>query len=379
VRPRYGEASLIDVLPGALAVLGVPGSPDPLGLRESLAGVRRIAVLLVDGLGYHLLPVAAPGAPVLADVLAGRLGTLSELSSAFPSTTPTSLVSLGTGAVPGEHGVLGFTVRIPGTDRVLVHVDWAGDPDPAEWQPVPTQFERAAEAGIRVEVLARPGFAGSGLTESAYRGARYHPTPDDALAERMLAELTRSPGPALVYGYYPALDTASHLSGIDSPQWMAEASIVDGLVTALVDRLPADAALLVTADHGALDVPPDCRFDCGLDPRLSAGLAAVAGEPRVRYLYTRPGATADVLAAWRSVLGAAADVLTRDEAVATGWFGPVAGRNLARIGDVVVVCRDRYAVLATGYEPATVGKLVAFHGALTSVETAVPLIIHSGR
>ena len=81
--------SLLDVLPSALSVLGVPG-PDPLGLRETLAGVRRIAVVLVDGLGYHLLPLAAPVAPTIADVLAGRLGTLIELTSPFPSTTPVS-------------------------------------------------------------------------------------------------------------------------------------------------------------------------------------------------------------------------------------------------------------------------------------------------
>ena len=110
--------SLLDVLPSALSVLGVPG-PDALGLRETLAGVRRIAVVLVDGLGYHLLPLAAPVAPTIADVLAGRLGTLLELTSPFPSTTPVSLVSLGTGVPPGQHGQLGVFLAIPGTARVL--------------------------------------------------------------------------------------------------------------------------------------------------------------------------------------------------------------------------------------------------------------------
>ncbi len=369
--PRYGEASLAEVLPGVLAALGVPSSPDPLGLRERLDGVRRVAVLLVDGLGYHLLPRAAPVAPTLAEVLAGRLGHLSELTSGFPSTTPTSLVTLGTGAVPGQHGILGFTVNVPGTRRVLNHIEWLGDPDPGTWQPVPTQFERA---GIPVRVVSRPQFAGSGLTRAAYRGAEYVNAPDtDALADRMLQILRAGPG--LVYGYHPTLDMVCHRYGVDSPQWMDAAGEVDRLVTRLVTGLPRDAALLVTADHGALDVPPDHRFDLDADPRLAAGLAVVAGEPRVRYLHTLPGAADDVRDAWRAVLGDAADVVSRAEAVAAGWFGPVAPGHLARIGDLVVVCRGRYAVLATAHEPATVARLVAYHGARTAEEMAVPLVV----
>lgn len=87
-----------------------------------------MALVLVDGLGWHLLPELAGSAPLLAAVLAGQTGRLTELACTFPSTTPTSLVSLGTGARPGEHGILGFTLNVPGTDRVLNHILWRDDP-----------------------------------------------------------------------------------------------------------------------------------------------------------------------------------------------------------------------------------------------------------
>jgi Type I phosphodiesterase / nucleotide pyrophosphatase len=368
--------SLPDVLPSALSVLGVPG-PDPLGLRERLDGVRRIAVVLVDGLGYHLLPQAAPVAPTIADVLAGRLGTLLELTSPFPSTTPTSLVSLGTGVLPGQHGQLGFFLAIPGTGRVLDPLTWRDDPDPARWQPVPTQFDRAAAAGLPVSVASRPEYEGSGLTVAAYRGATYRGAGTvDELAGQVLAGLAEDH--ALSYGYHPTLDTMGHLHGVDSPRWRDAAVEVDALLARLVDGLPRDAALLVTADHGQLDVPADHRFDLGTDPRLAAGVALVAGEPRVRYLHTRPGAAPDVMDAWRTVLGEAAWVASREEAIATGWYGPVTADHAARLGDVVVVCRDRYAVLATGHEPPTIAKLVAFHGSTTPVEMAIPLVVVRG-
>ncbi|WP_428964443.1 alkaline phosphatase family protein [Micromonospora fluostatini] len=376
VSPRYGGDSLADVLPAALAVLGVPGAVDRLGLLPGLAGVRRIAVLLVDGLGWYQLPVAARHAPTLAG-LAATVGR--PIVTGFPSTTPTSLVTLGTGAPPGQHGVLGFRVRVPGGDRVLSHVEWADDPDPLRWQPVPTQLTRARAAGVATTVVSRPEFAGSGLTLAANRGGDFRGAADvDALAGAVLTALAAGSGPTLVSAYHPDLDRYGHLDGVDSPRWQAAATELDGLLARLVDGLPADAALLVTADHGQLNVPVEHRFDLDTDPRLRAGVRLVAGEPRVRYLHVEPGAQADVVAAWSAVLDGAARVTTRDEAVAAGWFGPVDPAHLARIGDVVVVCRDTYVVVATASEPPMAARLVGYHGADTAAEMTVPLLVVRG-
>lgn len=375
VHPRYGRGSLADVLPSALAALGVPDAADPLRLAAELDGVHRIAVLLVDGLGWYQIPVAAPYAPTLADLAATRA---RRLTAGFPSTTPTSLVTLGTGEAPGRHGVLGFRVRVPDTDEVLTHIAWpgSGTPDPLAWQPLPTQFQRAAAAGVTVAVVARPEFAGSGLTLAAYRGGEYRGAEDvDALAGEMLAALRSAAGPTLVYGYYPDLDRHGHLAGVDSTSWRIAAAEVDRLLDLLVAGLPTDAALLVTADHGQLNVPQEHRFDLDADPRLRDGVTVVAGEPRVRYLHVRPGAVDDVVAAWRAVLGEAAWVATRAEAVAAGWFGPVPREHLARVGDVVVVCHDSYAVLATRTDPPFEAKLVAYHGSYTAAEMTVPLLV----
>jgi hypothetical protein len=376
VRPRYDAGSLADVLPSALAVLKVPGATDTLDLMAELDGVRRIAVLLIDGLGQHQLPVAAPHAPTLADLATGRLGSARELTAGFPSTTPTSLVSLGTGAAPGAHGVLGFRLNVPGTDRVLTHIEWRGDPDPLRWQPVPTQLEVAGVAGVSTVVVSRPEFAGSGLTIAANRGAEYVGAANHAeLAAGMLAALERADGPTLVYGYHPDLDRFGHLFGVDSEQWRAAAADVDAR---LVDGLPLDSALLVTADHGQLNVPAEHRFDFDADGRLREGVRVLAGEPRVRYVHARPGGVADVLAAWRGVLGDAAWVVERDEAVAAGWFGPVPEEHLARVGDVVVACHDMYAVTASQTDNPIEARLVAYHGSYTAAEMVIPLLVSRG-
>ena len=192
----------------------------------------------------------------------------------------------------------------------------------------------------------------------------------------MVADELRA-APGLVYGYTADLDTAAHVFGIGSPQWHEAAAHVDALLTRLVETLPPNAALLVTADHGGLNVPPDARVDLDTDPRLGEGVRVVAGEPRVRYLHTEPGAAADVQATWTEVLDGRAEVYSREQAVATGMFGPVDPTHLPRIGDVVVVCTGDAAVLATAHEPPETARLIGFHGAATAAEMAIPLIVFS--
>ncbi|WP_018350916.1 alkaline phosphatase family protein [Longispora albida] len=360
--PRIG--SLAEVLPGTLSAL--TGRTDPIGL----AGARRAVVLLIDGFGYHLLRQAGPAAPTVGDILAGRLGRVDEIRCGFPSTTPTSLVSFGTGALPGAHGIVGFRVNVPGSDQVLTHIQWMDEPDPALWQPLSTQFELA---GLRTAVFAPAAYEGSGLTRSAYRGAPYHGASLDTLADQIL-----SSDADLVYGYHPAVDAAGHRFGIGSPQWLAEVAAVDELLNRLATELPAGTALIVTADHGMVDIPESGKVDFDAIPGLRSGVRVLTGEARVRYVHTTPGATADVAAAWRAVLGPEPLILTREEAVDTGWYGEVAPAHLPRIGDLVVVCQGAQAVVCATTEPLE-AMLVGYHGAISPAETGIPLIVVPAR
>jgi hypothetical protein len=373
--------SICDVLPTAAALLSVsqaiPEATDALGIADWVGEVRRVGVVLVDGMGWHLLPELAADAPLLASVLAGDAGRLDELTCTFPSTTPTSLVSLGTGVAPGEHGILGFTVKLPGSDQLLDHIWWRDDPPAAQWQPVPTWFERLRQAEVSARAVLPAHFVGSGLTQAAYRGAELHPTsPGDDYAQHLVDQVRARPG--LVYGYTARLDTAAHMFGIGSPEWHAAAAGIDALLTQLVETLPSDAALLVTADHGGLNVPPNARIDLDADPELRAGVRVVAGDPRVRYLHTEPAAASDVVAAWSELADGWAEVYSRDAAVTAGLFGPVHPDHLPRIGDVVVSCTGNTAVLASDHEPPEVARLVGMHGAATPVEMAIPLITFRG-
>jgi hypothetical protein len=365
VVPGYGENTLADLSDSLLASLDVPGSANPLGLGPA----GRVCLLLVDGLGWELLRTHRSAAPFLA----GLMETGCWLTAGFPSTTATSLGSLGTARPPGQHGLLGYQVRVPETGQMLNALRWDKAVDPVAWQPEPTVFERCTAAGVPAIRVAAGAFRNSGLSVAAMRGADYRAADTlGALVARTVAALTESRR-TLVMGYTGDLDATGHAWGCTSPAWRYQLAHVDRLVEQLATALPAGTALYVTADHGMVDVPPGERFDADVVPELREGVALLAGEGRARHVYAAPGAAADVLACWQATLGDNAWVLGRDEAVERGWFGSVGHAASARIGDVVAAMRGRSAVVATRAEPRE-SALVGMHGSLTPVEQRVPLL-----
>jgi hypothetical protein len=93
-------------------------------------------------------------------------------------------------------------------------------------------------------------------------------------------------------------------------------------------------------------------------------------------VHTRPGAQADVLAAWSEFLGANAWVVSREVAIEAGWFGPtVAPEFCGRIGDVVAAMRTDVAVVDSRRLPSTILSLIGLHGSLTTAEQSVPLVV----
>jgi hypothetical protein len=94
----------------------------------------------------------------------------------------------------------------------------------------------------------------------------------------------------------------------------------------------------------------------------------------MRHVHTLPGAAADVLATWTAQLGDHAWVMSRDDAIRAGLFGPVVTPLAAeRIGDVVAIARDGLGMVQRRRESMS-SNLVGHHGALTDQELLIPLL-----
>ena len=360
--------TLADVLPAAARALGVLDGVTP---DLELPPARRVCVLLVDGMGERLLAERGGHAPYLRSLLDSG----PVLECGFPSTTATSMGTFGTGLMPGTHGMVGYQVLDPDRGVLLNELSWEPATDPYRWQPVPTVFEKVAAEGVDVVQIGPGFFSGSGLTEAALRGARFVAAQRlDRRVDEAVAAVRSSPR-SLVYVYWGDLDKVGHVRGCASWEWGEELARVDLAVRTLAARLPDDALLLVTSDHGMVDVPREARLDIAADAELAAGVRLTGGEPRAPMLYCEPGAAADVRATWRARLGDGFDVLSGDEAVDAGWFGPVVPRARARIGDVVAAARHLVSVHDSRHQRPELLTLTGMHGARTPEETRVPLLV----
>jgi hypothetical protein len=371
LEPAYGGRSLADVLPAVAAALGaqVPGwrTDEPsLVLPEAPAYV----VFLVDGLGADLLAAHDHAAPFLSSLLTDdATGT-----AGVPSTTATSLTSLGTGLTPGGHGVVGFTSRVPGSDRLLNALFWDKDIDPLQWQPHPTGFQLLAASGVHVTTVNKREFRGSGLTLAAHRGGEWIDA--DRVGERVAgAVAAAAQRPSLTYLYDGDLDWTGHRYGVASSQWLQQLAIIDAEAEQLREALPPHARLTVLADHGMVDAAdPEHRIDLDDDPAYREGVVLLGGEARFRHVYCAAGAVEDVRARWAGLLADAALVLTRDEAIARGWFGDVSSAVLPRLGDVVAAARNDWGLFSMTDFPYET-RLIGLHGSMTPVEMRIPLLV----
>jgi hypothetical protein len=357
-------------MPAVLTALGLPGeAPGP-----AVPASERVVVLLVDGLGTLPLQGHADRAPFLSRLLAEDAA--QRLTTVFPSTTPIALTSLGTGLTPGEHGVTGLYVRL--ADGALVNMlAIPAQTDLRAFQPRPTVFERAAAAGIRTTRVGPAVFDNAGLTEAALRGGRYVAAENASARAKAVHVAVRQPAPALVYCYYGDLDSIGHRQGLDSDAWRAELTRVDQWVAQVAAGLPAGTTLLVTSDHGMLDVPPANRWDIASTPALEDGVQATSGDLRGVQVHVTPGALDDVRSAWREVLGDAFLVLDRDTAVDEGWYGPaVRDAVRSRLGDLLALAVRDHIVVDSRILPAFVLAMVGMHGGLTPQELEVPLLVH---
>jgi hypothetical protein len=383
VSPSYDDACLTEVASSAMAALGVEGFEN----RLSVPDIERIALLLVDGLGWRQLRRHADVAPFLSAVAEGAAGTGRPISTPFPSTTATSLASIGTGLPPGAHGLVGYAFRVPGhDDRVMNALRWqlygqgpqvglGAELPPATFQPFASMFERARSGGVDV-CLAGPEHLGDApLTRAVLRGGRYESAHSLGDLSAVVSRELDAPGRRLVYGYHANLDTTGHVRGANSEAWRLELGHVDRLASDIAQRLRPGAALVVTADHGMVDVPEERRLDLADRPELATGVQMLGGEGRARHIYVEPGAESDVAAAWQVALGDGAWVGSRDQAIGMGWFGPDVRHEVrSRIGDVVMAASEPVGVFQRLVDPVQ-SRLLGHHGSLTPDEALVPFLL----
>lgn len=359
--PDYGGACISGLVPALLE----PTGDGPGWLPAPALQADQVVLLVLDGLGWDQLQERTALAPTLSGLLGG------PICSVAPTTTATALTSIATGLTPGEHGVVGYRVAVDG--EVLNVLRWStarGDArlsiDPEEFQTHPA-FAAHRPAVVTKAEFASSGFSGAHLSQVRFNGYRM---PSTLVTE--VRRLLRA-GEPFVYTYYDGVDKVAHEYGLGE-HYDAELVAADRLVADVLSVLPPGAALVVTADHGQVHVGDRI---VQLHRDLQPHIAFQSGEGRFRWLHARPGRKAALHEAALACHGGDAWVVTVEETIEQGWWGPVVSDDARRrFGDVALVAREPVSF----HDDADSGPfvLVGRHGSLTSAEVLVPCLVGVG-
>ena len=271
ILPDYLGPNVRGIVP---ALLGpADWSALPSWFPEPIRHADQVVLLILDGLGWDQFQSHAEHLPVL-NTLQGR-----AITTVAPTTTATALSSIATGLTPGEHGLIGYRMLVKG--EVINVLRWMTDPKegqggdrrrslpPREIQPFQPFM------GVEVPVISPSELEGSAFTEAHLRGSR----PVGYRAQSAIAVEVRrqlAAGERFVYAYYGSIDKTAHERGFGE-YYEAELRTADRLVGDVLDVLPAGAALLVTADHGQVEVGDRVIHP---SPDLLAMVAMQSGEGR---------------------------------------------------------------------------------------------------
>ena len=366
------------IFPGARSVSASLAAPlDAVGLKTPGSGAKRdmlglpqadrVCFVLVDGLGFHNLEDRSGHARTLR-----MWSNRGPLTTVAPSTTAAAITAVGTGALPGATAMTSYALRSPVTGANFSLIKWENSGvDPVRWQTHPTLFEQLVpEQADECVLVQPPEFIGSGLTECALRGARGVAAISledriDAVA-RALRSRTRA-----AYLYWGELDHTGHGKGWLSEEWVGQLEELDAAMAMLARRVPRGTLIVLTADHGMIDVTR--RFDVARESSLAAGVSLVSGEERAVHLYTDEAE--EVATRWREYFGSGAMIMTKAEIGANGLFGPLGVRAKETMGDVLVFMGGTDAVIDSRLRKAGQSFMVGVHGSLTEYEMTVPLLV----
>ena len=364
VLPDWGGAGLHRVVPTLLGELADPSRTDlPGWFPEPVAGANQVVLLVIDGLGEEQLRERRSLAPVLASGVGG------PITSVAPSTTACALTTLVTGKVPAEHGVVGYRLGLDG--EVMNVLQWSVRGVDARMSLPASKFQPCESfPGARppVPVVTRQDFGPTGFTAAHLGNVDLHRWHTPAGLVTAVRHLTAGGAP-FVYAYYEGIDKVAHAEGLGA-YYDDELRAVDRLVGDVLEALPPDAVLVVTADHGQVEVGGSVEL---IGPEIMDAVTLITGEGRFRWLHLRPGAADDVAAAALALHGDVAWVRTKEQMIAEDWLGGVPSPEVAsRLGDVALVPFAATAFL----DPADTGelRLKARHGSLTSAEMSIPLL-----
>ncbi|AAY80289.1 alkaline phosphatase family protein [Sulfolobus acidocaldarius] len=361
VYPDYYSNSVYNLACAIADFLGV--NRECKGKKLEISG-RRIALTLLDGLGYTMLSDAG-------------FTVDRTITTVFPSTTATTLTTLFTAQLPAEHGILGYTTyskRLGGIINTLKYT-----------YPLVDTRDIISEEGIEYEKafpdvknylkevrdkktaeVTPKGLENTQFTKLTHGRTNITKTYInywDAFTEA--SNILQMKEYDFVYIYIPDVDSLAHKHGPNHP--VVKECIRDlynGLMK-LAERFK-DYTFVITADHGHVQVNEHIALNH--DSELLKLLDVVPyGDSRAVFLHSRYDLKTYLKTKYPNL-----EVFGRNE------FEKLIGGNTSYADYIAVPTDSNAYVYLFKEEGNEYNKLKGHHGGLSLNEMKVPLVIWNG-
>lgn len=307
-----------------------------------------------------------------------------KIASGFPSTTATCLTSLATGLDPIEHGIVGSAFY--NNHKYFSPLRWsylcAQDSSiqllESDIRVPKGIWSDMHNDGIKINAFLPFEIADSEFTKQVFSDAEIHSYENDTLLVNQLSQSRGTAERSFSYIYFGNLDYVGHLYGAGSKEWKDELILLESIVEKISKVIPNDAVLIVTADHGMINIDRNNMIDFNKITELKKETHLICGDIRARHIYLKPEYAKDInLIKWHSYLGENFNIYSKQNAIDNQMFGTQKNSSFNhRLGDLIVVSKNQYGLVDSNslydqYQTSWIGH----HGAISDDEQRIPLLI----
>ncbi|PJE63990.1 phosphodiesterase [Candidatus Roizmanbacteria bacterium CG10_big_fil_rev_8_21_14_0_10_45_7] len=402
MRPLY-DSYCFSNIPGTIEYLltGTQNRTLPLDTLGKKTRSNKVLLLFIDSFGWVFFEKYKNRYPFLSRFV--KQGTVSKLTSQFPSTTAAHVTNIHTGLTSGESGIYEWTYWEPKIQQLINPLLFsvadgskgrgtlnALGVKPSDLFPRQTIYQRLKEKGITSHIHQYNMYTPSEYSDVVFDGAIIHPYSSFARGLTELADnINNTSGKQYFFYYYDFIDGAAHLGGPDSPFQLAE---IHNTFTMLEDLLYKkianieDLTILLTADHGMASVDPaTCiyidqlpTYQKHIKPYLekhNKKPIAPIGSPRDMFLRISDQHTATVIDHLTPLLKGRVEVVATRTLIEQGFFGSASDEFKAKVGSITLLPYNKNAVWWYGENGEFKLTYHGHHGGLTPQEMQIPFLV----
>lgn len=377
--PNYDKC-ILNLLSSILKVYDYDSEFPPLPAVD-LNGCKsagNVILLIIDGLGQNYVESRLP-------YLQSK--SIDSISTVFPATTASAILSYYTGIAPNQHACTGWFTYLPeirtvstilpftrrGSQRLLTDegVETA-DIFPKDGY----LFDKIQ--GVEKHVVTPANLKGNPVAQLTARDAKLNFYDNTQHMFLTIKELIRTEKRKFIFAYFSEFDSVCHKSGVNSQEALScIMDVSDRLMAFEPELISSNTRMFICSDHGFLDTTADQVVFLHEHPELKRCLQLpLAGDSRVKNCQVKKEFVNKFLTYLETNLADKCEVFSRDEILEKNFYGPLENSPslLERIGDYILIMKDAHVLL--DYVPGEdFGHFnIGNHSGISEAEMIVPLI-----